>query len=96
MDNYIINPVSGRPILYNGAIHRQLLRTNQIKPIIIEKKPINIKPIDKKQTKTNSSTSEPYNSDNESDNESDNNDNIDNTDLQELFNSLNDRGSAPE
>ena len=92
MDNYIINPKTGRPILYNGAIHRQLLRSNQIKPTVIEKKSINIKPIDKKQNKADSSTSAPYNIDNESDNDDcDNNDSDNNTDLQELFNSLNEQ-----
>lgn len=88
MDNYIINPVTGRPILFNGAIHRKLLKTNQIKPAIIEKKTINVNSIEKKQTKANSGTSVLYNTDNESDNESDNDD-CDNLNLQELFNSLN-------
>ena len=30
MENYIINPISGRPILYNGAIHRRLIQNKQI------------------------------------------------------------------
>jgi hypothetical protein len=82
--------MTGRPILYNGAIHKKLLRSNQIKASVIEKKPININSIDKKQTKANSGTSAPYNIDNESDNDDcDNNDSDNNTDLQELFNSLN-------
>ena len=89
MDNYIINPITKRPILYNGAIHRRLLKNNQIKPDMIEKKPINVDSIEKKQTKAYSGTSVPYNTNNESDNDDYDNNDRDNLDLQELFNSLN-------
>ena len=38
MDNYIINPLTNRPILFNGAIYRRLLKNNQIQPMVIERK----------------------------------------------------------
>jgi hypothetical protein len=92
MDNYIINPTTGRPILYNGAIHRRLLRSNQIQPMVIERKqtnsietkPINVKLSEKKPINSNSGKTEQSESDCDEDS-----DNSDNTDLQELFNTLN-------
>ena len=87
MDNYIINPITKRPILFNGAIHRRLLKNNKIqeaKPPIIEKKQTPVNSIEKKKP-TNLNLSE----NDQSDNDSDNDDMQNNLDLQELFNTLN-------
>ena len=88
MDNYIINPITKRPILFNGAIYRRLLKTNKIqevKPTVIERKQTNS--IEKKPVSINLSEKE------QSDNDSDNDDMQNNLDLQdqlqELFNTLN-------
>jgi hypothetical protein len=91
MDNYIINPTTGRPILFNGAIHRRLLKTNQIQrtsiaqkqTTSIEAEPIKANSTEKKQTNVNLSKK------NQSDNDSSDNDEQNNLDLQELFNTLN-------
>jgi hypothetical protein len=91
MDNYIINPTTGRPILFNGAIHRRLLKTNQIQRTSIAQKqtnsieaePIKANSTEKKQTNVNLSKK------NQSDNDSSDNDEQNNLDLQELFNTLN-------
>ena len=33
MENYVINPITNRPILFNGSIYRRLLKKNLIQPI---------------------------------------------------------------
>ena len=33
MENYVLNPISNRPILFNGAIYRRLLKNNLIQPV---------------------------------------------------------------
>ena len=87
MENYIINPVTNRPILYNGAIHRRLLKTKQIQIVQkqanpIETEPIKPNPIKKKQINVNLKEKEQSDSDNDSDSDTNNS-------LQELFNKLN-------
>ena len=89
MDNYIINPITKRPILFNGAIYRRLLKTNKIqevKPTVIERKQTNS--IEKKPVSIN--LSEKEQSDNDSDNDDmQNQDLVLQDQLQELFNTLN-------
>ena len=89
MDNYIINPITKRPILFNGAIYRRLLKTNKIqeaKPPVIERKQTNS--IEKKPVSIN--LSEKEQSDNDSDNDDmQNQDLVLQDQLQELFNTLN-------
>ena len=89
MDNYIINPITKRPILFNGAIHRRLLKNNKIqeaKPTVIERKQTNS--IEKKPVSIN--LSEKEQSDNDSDNDDmQNQDLVLQDQLQELFNTLN-------
>ena len=88
MDNYIINPITKRPILFNGAIHRRLLKNNKIqeaKPTVIERKQTNS--IEEHRM---SYTVLEEQSDNDSDNDDmQNQDLVLQDQLQELFNTLN-------
>jgi hypothetical protein len=79
MENYIINPISGRPILYNGAIHRRLIQNKQILQSPKNQRTSTIT----KPKKTKQSNYESDCDENESDTETAE------IDLQEIFNKLN-------
>ena len=89
MDNYIINPTTGRPILFNGAIHRRLLKTNQIQrtSILAQKQTTSIEAEAIKANSTDNNVN--LSKKDQSDNDSSDNDEQNNLDLQELFNTLN-------